>query len=191
MIIQMKKYLLGLSVVVFFLFATVSAVFADSTMTDPLPPTTPTSIPDENGETPIKNRAIRFLENVYEKSAKLVEHTGADLDRAESIEDRINKAIERQEERGEDIREVQVALDEFLAKMPTMQSSYAEAVEIYEAHAGFDADGKVADIDEATDTMQALKDTLVQTHHNWHEATGELRDVLEAYRDAHPKVEEN
>jgi hypothetical protein len=188
---QMRKRFFSLIVVAVFLITPVSTVFANSAVDEPVPPTAPTSTPDAEEETPLRDRAVRFLENVYEKSAKLVEHVGTDLERTSTIDERITKAIERQNEMGEDTSEVQTALNTYLAKLPAMESTYGDAVGIYEAHAGFDADGKVTDIDEATDTIQALKDTLVQTHRDWHEATRELRDVLDAYHDAHPKVEEN
>ena len=187
---SIAKKILPLIAVSILLVVSINPVFASSTVGDSLPPVSPTSVPDEDIETPIKDRAINFLENAYEKSGKLVEHVGTDLDRTENIEERVTRAIERQEEMGEDTSEVQTALSDFLAKVPDLEADYDEAVTLYETHAGFDSNGKVTDMDEAADTIQDLKELLLTTHRNWHSSVYELREVLEAYRDAHSQMSE-
>ena len=186
----MKKNLLSLLFVGVLLVVSTGPVFANTRPEDPQPPVQPQGAQDLENDIPIRDRITGLLENVYERSGKLVEHVGEDLSRVEIIEERLVKAIERQEALGEDTSEVQTTFDEFLAKVPDIEAGYADVLEIFNAPAGFDADGNVTDIDDAIDSMQALKDNLQTTHQEWHEATSSLREVLEAYQEAHPRVEE-
>lgn len=186
----MKKNLLLLLFVGVLLVVSAVPVFANTLAEEPQPPVQAEGNQDLADDIPIRDRITGLLENVYEKFGKLVEHVGDDLARADNIEERLVNAIERQEALGEDTSEVQMALDDFLAKLPKIEAGYADVLNIYNGPAGFDANGKVTDIDDAIDSMQVLKDGLQATHQDWHEATASLREVLEAYQEAHPRVEE-
>jgi peptidoglycan hydrolase CwlO-like protein len=186
----MKKKLLSLLFVGVLLVVSAVPVFANTLAEEPQPPIQVEGNRDLANDIPIRDRITGLLETVYERSGKLVEHVGDDLARAENIEERLTKAIERYEELGEDTSEVQRALDEFLAKVLEIEAGYNNVLDIYNTPAGFDADGQVTDIDDAIDSMQALIDSLQTSHQEWHEATASLREVLEAYQEAHPRVEE-
>ncbi|MBI9048614.1 MAG: hypothetical protein JEZ00_04295 [Anaerolineaceae bacterium] len=166
----------------------IGTVLASPGAAEVIPPVEPTPDPNQ-GEQTFLGRANHFLERAYDVAGKLEEHIGKDLERVVSIEERITQAIERQEEQGEDTSDVQAALNAFLAVIPDLEANYAEGQAIYAEHAGFNADGEVTDIESAAETIESLKESFRETHRGWHEAVHELRDVLQAYREAHPLPE--
>jgi hypothetical protein len=98
--------------------------------------------------------------------------------------------IDRASENGRDVTALQAALDAFEAAVQTARPQYEELAEIVDAHSGFDADGKVTDVEQARATVKELGAGLKDVKTAMGGKGKALREAIKAFREANKPDEE-
>jgi len=97
------------------------------------------------------------LEKVWARQLQAYEKTGkafADVDaHIAKFQERIDKAAEN----GKDVTALQAALDAYESALNAAQPKYAGIASIVNTHAGFDANGKVTDAEQAKSTVEQMR----------------------------------
>ena len=124
------------------------------------------------------------LDGWYAELMDRYERMGERIDNADETADRLARRIETLTEAGEDPAELQAILDTFLANMDAVQAAYDDLGELFDEHAGFDAEGQVTDESLAVYTLRQIADGLLDLHQLGEDARFELRWDLMAYRYA-------
>lgn len=122
------------------------------------------------------------LDGLYADMLDRYEQAGERFNDADEAVDRLEQRIETLTEMGEDPVELQAILDTFLENMDAVQSIYADLGELFDEHAGFDADGEVTDDSLAVYTLRQIAEGLLDLHQAGEDARFELRWDLMAYR---------
>ena len=125
------------------------------------------------------------LETIWQKELAAYERLG----RAEKITERIQTLIEKANERGLDTAAVQAALDAFNAAAKDAHPLYESMKGIINSHQGFDADGKVTDMDKAKETVKKMGASLREIREITGESGKALREAIKAFREANPRPE--
>lgn len=141
---------------------------------DPTPPTTD-EIPTQRLE-----RLWGRAQNGVEKFGKVIERSAIMIKRAQTL---IDKAAEN----GKDVAALQAALDAYEQAINGAGPLYQEAQSIVAAHAGFDADGKVTDAEQARATLKDLGAQLKSLREQIGAPGKALREALKAFREANPR----
>ena len=125
------------------------------------------------------------LEQIWAKQLHLYDKLG-------KTEDFIGKAqqlIDRAGQHGMDVSSVQAALDAFADAAEDAKPIYESGQTIIDSHAGFDANGKVTDSEQAKETVRAMGETMKAIKEAMNGTGKALRDALHAFRDANPRPE--
>lgn len=125
------------------------------------------------------------LEKIWAKQLRVYEKIG-------NTEKAIGKAqqlIDRIAQNGKDVSAVQAALDAFADAVDDAKPIYDSAQAIIDSHAGFDADGKVTDSEQAKETVRAMGEKLKEIKDAMGGTGKALRDALHAFREANPRPE--
>jgi hypothetical protein len=115
---------------------------------------------------------------LYEKMGKTVKFIG-----------KIQQLIDRAGQNGKDVSAVQAALDAFENAVDDAKPIYASAQGIVNSHAGFDANGKVTNSEQAKETVRALGEKLKEIKAAMGGTGKVLRDAIQAFREANPRPE--
>lgn len=116
-------------------------------------------------------RRVPHLENIFNRSDKLIERTQA--------------LIAWAAEKGLDTGAIQEALDAFITVLPDGKLAFAEAVSIVDKHDGFDEHGNVTNPQAALATIRDLRSALEKTNAIMN---GAGKTLLQALRDS---IQEN
>lgn len=126
------------------------------------------------------------LEQVWAHEQKIYEKLG----NTEAFVHKAQQLIDRAAQNGKDVSAVQAALDAFeAAAMGDAKDIYVSAQAIVESHAGFDANGKVTDPEQAKDTVRALGEKLKAIKDAMGGTGKALREAIQAFREANPRPE--
>lgn len=128
---------------------------------------------------PVEEAFVR-LEEMYADMFERYEHASERIDNTDDVVERLEQRIEDLTEMGEDPAELQAILDTFLANMDAVQAVFDDLGELFDEHAGFDADGEVTDDSLAVYTLRQIADGLLDLHQLSEDARFELRwDLME------------
>lgn len=168
-----KKIILAVSAaaLVFAAFPVTSAYAADDT----LPAT------GEVSNEKLEKMWARQLQ-AYEKIGKTFEDTDAHIAK---FQQRIDKAAEN----GKDVTDLQAALDAYSVALKAAQPKYTSMAGIVNTHAGFDADGKVTDAEQAKSTVQQMRTSMQELKSTMGGTFKALREALKAFREANKPTE--
>jgi hypothetical protein len=125
------------------------------------------------------------LEQIWAKQLRAYEKMG----KTEKFVSNIQKLIDRAGQNGKDVSGVQAALDAFADAVDDAKPVYESAQAIIDSHAGFDADGKVTDSEQAKETVRAMGEKLKEIKDAMGGTGKALRDALHAFREANPRPE--
>lgn len=125
------------------------------------------------------------LEKLWAREVRAYEKLG----KTETFISKTQQLIDRAAEHGMDVSAVQAALDAFGDAVDNAKPIYESAHEIVNLHAGFDADGKVTDAEQARATVRALGEKLKEMKDAMGGTGQALRDALHAFREANPRPE--
>lgn len=126
------------------------------------------------------------LEQIWARQQKVYEKLG----NMEKFVANVQKLIDHAVQNGKDVSAVQAALDAFEdAALNDAKPIYESAQEIIDAHAGFDASGKVTDSDQAKETVRALGEKMKAIKDAMGGTGKALREALQAFREANPRPE--
>ena len=136
-----KKFILvGFAVLLLVAALPTSSVFAAPLGDDPNP--------DKGKDAyPRLEKAFQRVKDWYGKQGEFLEKSGDFINKAETF---IGKA----EQRGLDTTSLRLLLESFANSIPAVQSAHDRAGEIISAHKGFDENGKVIDVQAASQTVK-------------------------------------
>lgn len=125
------------------------------------------------------------LEQIWAKQLHLYDKLG----KTDDFIGNVQKLIDRASEHGKDVSAVQAALDAFADAAEDAKPIYESGQAIIDSHAGFDANGKVTDSEQAKETVRAMGETMKAIKEAMNGTGKALRDALHAFRDANPRPE--
>ena len=123
------------------------------------------------------------LEKIWARQLRAYERIG----KAEDFVERAQSLIDRASQNGKDVSAVQAALDAFQQAVNNTEPMYEGVQSIVDSHAGFDANGKVTDPEQAKVTVRAMGEKLKEIRDVMGGTGMELRDAIQAFRDANPR----
>src|SRR5687767_5518558 len=142
----------------------------------------PNDPPDPGGRSP--KRVNARLERAFAHQARKVRHIGGLYERDFT---KIQNLIDQAGEAGSDVSQLQAALDAYKDALAKNRPLYDQAKSIVDGHAGFDAGGKVTNLDAARTTVESLHAKL-EEFHTAMDGTGKaLHEALRAFREANPR----
>ncbi len=144
---------------------------------DPTPPTS-------EGE-----KSTTRLEKLWTRELRGVERYGNMIDRSAAMIEKIQTMIDKAADNGKDVDALQAALDAYEEAVSAVGPMYEEAKSIADKHAGFDADGKVTDREQAVQTIKALRDQLKDLREQIGQPNKALRAAIQAFREANPPAD--
>lgn len=92
--------------------------------------------------------------------------------------------IDELSDRGKDTSKIQAALDTFKTQIETAQTAHDEAKQILDAKAGFDANGKVTDAEQARETLQNARQAMEEARKILQQASQDFRQAMHEFRQA-------
>jgi hypothetical protein len=136
--------------------------------------------PSENW--PVNNER---LERIWTREQALYQRHTNRLARADEFISRAQSLIDKAAGKGWDTTGIQAALDAFAAAIPAAQAAHDPGQVIISSHAGFDANGAVADRTAAVETARALGQVLKNTRLAMNGTGQVLRVAVGAFRETH------
>lgn len=138
------------------------------------------STPPADGE-----KSTTRIEALWKREQGALERMGKILDRADTMTAKIQTMIDKAKENGKDVTALQAALDAYKQAIQEAGPMYEQAQSIVNAHAGFDADGKVTDREQALQTLKDLGAQLKDLREQVGAPGKALREAVKAFREAH------
>ena len=124
------------------------------------------------------------VEKAWARQLKLYARLGKGFENNDAHVTKLQGLIDKAAANGKDVSALQAALDAFNAAMNSARPLYESAQTIVSAHAGFDATGKVTDLEQAASTVKEMR-TKMQEIKSGMNGTGKaLREALKAFREA-------
>jgi chromosome segregation ATPase len=123
---------------------------------------------------------VERLEKAYQRELKALD---AQVKRLTAVDERVQKVTERianLKSQGKDTTALDEALNDFKAAVQEAHTSHDSAAAILKTHAGFDANGKVTDAQQARATVKEAEQLLRRVHQGLRPA---IRDVVRAVRE--------
>jgi hypothetical protein len=125
------------------------------------------------------------LELLYQRLTLAADVQAVPLDHADDLAELAGRWIDYLAGQGEDVSELQVALDVFEAAAEEARGHHAEAVAILDEHAGFDDQGQVTDREQAIDTLREAGQSLRDARRALTDGTIVLRRAFGDWRREH------
>ncbi len=139
---------------------------------------TPSNRPDPRRD--VRERQFKREQDWYNDQTKRL----AD---ANTIATKVQDYINAQNAKGKDTSSLVAALATYNSQISAAQGSHDTAGTLITAHAGFDANGKVIDLQLATQTVRDVRQSLMDAHLTLRQAGQDLRNAIRAYRQANQK----
>ncbi len=124
------------------------------------------------------------LENAWAREQNAYSRIGQLLDRAPTMIENIQALIDKAKANGKDVSAVQAALDTFSAAVQSVQPVYKSIGDLIASHPGFDANGKVTDSAQATQTVKEVHADMLQIRDLLRGSGRALREAIRAFRIA-------
>ncbi len=106
------------------------------------------------------------------------------LDLAGEGADLAQEVITEQQAQGKDTAAIQTALDEFRDQIEVAQTEHHQAQQIFDAKAGFDANGKVTDPGQARETLQSIREAVQTAGETLRQGFLDFRQAMKEFRQA-------
>jgi len=124
-------------------------------------------------------------ELAYDRLMLAADNQGNRIEYAQAIVEDAGKWITNLKERGQDASALEEALATFRGQLASAEETHGRAVEVLNAHAGFDEAGHVIATAEARRTILKAAGDLRQTHLVLTQATLDFRLALRTWHQAH------
>lgn len=141
----------------------------------------PSEPPTPGTPAPISNDK---LEQIWAREQSAYNRIGALLDRSDELIAKIQELIDRAKSNGKDVSALQAALDAFADAVKQVHPVYESAKGIVASHQGFDANGKVTDVQKAIQTVKDMRDKLKEIRGIVSGPAKALREAIKAFRQA-------
>jgi len=126
------------------------------------------------------------LEKAFAALQKMVEKQAQHLERAEAFVGKAEGWISKAKANGKDTAALEAAVTAFKSKEAEAKKLNGTAANIVKTHAGFDANGKVVNRDQARQTLQDGNQPLKEARGVFGEALKNLHETFKAWREANP-----
>ena len=124
------------------------------------------------------------IESLWMREQRAVERMGKVIDRSDKMVEKIQIWIDKAKENGKDVTALQAALTAYKQAVQEAGPMYERAQSIVSEHAGFDADGKVTDREQAIQTLKDLGAQLKDLREQIGMPGKALREAIKAFREA-------
>ena len=135
---------------------------------------------------PDPERAKTRLEWVFANLKLTVQRIDLNLEYEDEFIARIEELVAKAKENGKDVSALEAALADYKKAVEASKPLYEQAAQLAQTHEGFDANGKVTDLDKARETVKQLGETLKQHREVMGEALKALREALKTFREVNP-----
>jgi hypothetical protein len=149
---------------------------------------TASAAPGTQDDRPNKGNAA--LSRMYRVERQRLRLQDARLNRAKEHAAKIDAMIAKLKAKGKDTAALEQAVAAFRAGIDKARAEWQAASDVLTAHAGFDADGKVTNADQARATLKDAHGHMEQAHAIARDAYKSLHTAVLAYRKAHREVHE-
>lgn len=129
------------------------------------------------------------LEKLWARQLQAYEKLGNAFNDVDAHIARIQGQIDKAAANGKDVSALQAALDAYEAALKSAQPVYASVGSIVNTHAGFDANGKVTDAEQAKATVEQMRTKMQEVKSTMDGTFKALREALKAFRDANRPTE--
>ena len=123
------------------------------------------------------------LERIWARQLRIYERMGRVDEFVAKIQDRIDRA----EENGKDVSAVQAALDDFVSALKEAQPIYEGIIDTVNSHPGFDENGNVTDLEQARETVGAMREKFQEIRDVMGGTRRALREAIKAFRESNPR----
>ena len=124
------------------------------------------------------------IESLWTREQRAVERMGKVIERSDTMTEKVQTWIDRARENGKDVTALQAALDAYKQAVQEAGPMYEQAQSIVNEHAGFDADGKVTDREQAIQALKELGAQLKDLREQVGTPGKALREAIKAFREA-------
>jgi len=100
---------------------------------------------------------------------------------------KIQSLVDRAKAKGKDVSAVQAALDAFEAQWKAAKPTYESIKGVVNSHQGFDANGKVTDLEKAKATVKEMHNKFKEIRDTLNGTGKALHEAIKAFRDANPR----
>lgn len=129
------------------------------------------------------------LEKAWARQVKTYERLGRAYENGDERLAKLQGMIDKAAENGKDVSDLQAALDAYKAALTAARPAYEALGEIISAHAGFDANGRIADAEQAKVTVKEARDQMKAIKESMGGAFKALRAAIKAFRAANKPAE--
>jgi predicted nucleic acid-binding Zn-ribbon protein len=129
------------------------------------------------------------LERIWARQLQRYERLGKAFEDVDAHIAKFQERIDRAAEKGKDVTELQAALDAYEAALIAAQPTYDSIGSIVSSHAGFDAEGKVTDAEQARSTVEQMRAKMQEVKSAMGGTFKTLREALKAFRKANKPAE--
>ncbi|MCS6992463.1 MAG: hypothetical protein NZP74_01390 [Anaerolineales bacterium] len=143
--------------------------------------------PPTPAATPDPERAKIRLEWAFANLKLAVQRIGLNLEYQDEFLARVEDLIAKAKEQGKDVAAAEKALADYKQALAQAKPFYEQAVSLVQTHEGFDASGKVTDLEKARETVRALGEAVKQYRETLREPLRALREALKALRPETPR----
>ncbi|NPV57196.1 MAG: hypothetical protein HPY76_11080 [Anaerolineae bacterium] len=126
--------------------------------------------------------ATRVLERRYQRVLDRSDRQQQILVRVQELIVKADEKLADMKANGKDAASLEAALDELRAAVTSSTAFLNQAESVLATHPGFDADGKVTDIDQARDTLYTVDDLLFESKEVLEHAARAVRRAIHEYR---------
>ena len=120
---------------------------------------------------------------MYERMGKAFEDTNAHIAKFQSM-------IDNAAEKGRDVASLQAALDAYEAALVASRPAYEALGQTFETHSGFDANGKVTDLEQAQATVKEVREQAKALKESMGGTFKALREAVKAFRESNKPTQE-
>ena len=98
--------------------------------------------------------------------------------------------IDNAAEKGRDVASLQAALDAYEAALVASRPAYEALGQTFETHSGFDANGKVTDLEQAQATVKEVREQAKALKESMGGTFKALREAVKAFRESNKPTQE-
>ena len=136
-------------------------------------------------DTEDQSRIVERLEAVYGRLQDVSIRGDERLAQAENVVVKANELILMAQEKGFDTTSLEGAVANFETAIANATSLKADGDAILSAHVGFDDNGNVTDIEQATETLRSVQDSFKEARQTLRDSARELRHTFRDFRRDH------
>ncbi|MFN8433253.1 MAG: hypothetical protein U0V18_04505 [Anaerolineales bacterium] len=130
------------------------------------------------------------MEEIWARASQAFERLGKAFEDTDAYIAKIQSMIDKAAANGKDVSSLQSALDAYKAALVASKPAYEQLATTMEAHAGFDANGKVTDSETAKATLKQVRDEMKALKESMGGTFKALREAVKAFREANKPTKE-